>query len=388
MTRTAKPNATRGASPRRADRRPRSGVSPCVWLVAAACIAAPAGCQSSALTRKQEATERWNAVRAGFKGRLAADQLAAGRPRGAGEQISEAVRLDPNNAELALLSARIALAEGKLSTAMPLLERLSRAPSVRAEASYLLGAAWQQQKNWDAALSAYRTAADEKPDDVCYLLAVAQTLQQLKRPEEALALLRSHEARLGWTPAYHAAVAECLEQLGRFDEAALAWRKVSDGKAEDAAVQARLGIALWQCGRMPEAAELLADLARADGGAPDKESRALRLALADSLARCGRHAEARVQLALVLAETPGDALALRALARLQVEAGDFDGALASIRRALGSDPNDVGLLEMAAALAFRTGKHALADQLAQQITRLSDGKDSPVAQAILQSRKG
>ncbi|NUQ49547.1 MAG: tetratricopeptide repeat protein, partial [Phycisphaerae bacterium] len=308
--------------------------------------------------------------------------------RGAGEQISEAVRLDPNNAELALLSARIALAEGKLNTAMPLLERLSREPRVRAEAAYLLGAAWQQQKNWDAALSAYRIAADEKPDDVCYLLAVTQTLQQLKRPEEALALLRNHEARLGWTPAYYAAVAECLEQLGRFDEAALAWRKVSDGKAEDAAIQARLGLALWESGRTLEAAEQLAGLAQTGGGASELESKALRLALADSLARCARHAEARVQVALVLAETPGDTLALRALARLQVEGGDFEGALASIRRALGSDPNDVGLLEMAAALAFRTGRHALADQLAEQITRLSDGKDSPVAQAILQSRKG
>jgi len=351
-------------------------------------IAALSGCALPRDGHMTEATQRWNEVRAGFKARLAEDQLAAGRTRGASEQINEARRLDPGNPALALFSARVALAEGRDHQARQILAQLRGEPSVAAEVAYLLGTIWQQQQDAERALDCYQQAAQLAPNEIAYTAAVAQTLLQLGRPQQALDLLSARRDAFGWTAAYHAGCAECLEQLGRFDDAATEWRTVCDGSRDARDVQLRLALALYHAGRMAEAGPLLEELARDADAFDSLKFRSLRLALADCLAAEGRTPEALTHLQPLMQEAPRDALVQRVKARIRAAAGDYQAAFALAHEALLAQPSDVGLLEFTAALAWRCGQHALADELATRLVKLPGGQDSPVAQAILAARRG
>lgn len=353
-----------------------------VMLVLPALALATSGCLSTQRQARQEATERWNQVRAQVKVKLASDQLAAGHVEDAATELAEAFRLDPDNLRLLLLQARVHLARADHVAAQRVLESIEAEAAdseLRAEVDYLLGIIQQQLLHWDEAFNHFVRAATEAPHEVAYLVAIVQNMLQLGEAQEALEFLRSHEAEFGWTGAYQAALAECCEQLEEWQAATAAWEKVADASGVPF-VRERLAMALYRCGRWPEAITHLQGLL--DEGVTQPLA-PLRLALARCLLETHRPAEAQAQLGLVLRDDPQNTPALQLLARVFAQQGQFERARRTAEHALRLAPDDPQVLELAAALAFRSGEKDRARSLAQRILRDASDAESPVAAYIL-----
>jgi tetratricopeptide (TPR) repeat protein len=337
------------------------------------------GCQSTQREARQESLDRWNRVRADVKAKLASDQLAAGHVEDAATELTDALRLDPSNPKLLTLQARVCLARGDHATAERLLEGIEAEGKLTAEVEYLRGTIEQQRLHWDEALNYFVRAASEDPQEVAYVVAIADSMLQLGQTEGARDFLLSHEDKFGWTSAYHCAMAECCEQLGDWDSAVAAWERVVD--ADDIpSVRERLALALYHSGRCNDAIPHLERLLEDD---TSESLGPLRLALAQCLVETGRPAAAREQLSRLLREDSQNVSALQVLACAYAAEGTLDRARRTAEQALRIDPDNPQTLELAAALAFKTGDQARAVALAEQILTLAPETSSPVASEIL-----
>jgi tetratricopeptide (TPR) repeat protein len=318
---------------------------------------------------------------------LAADQLEAGNVADAASELAEAYCLNPTLAELVPLQARVHLANGDTHKAQQLLENATLEGPARAEVEYLLGIVWQHQQRWDTALEHFTHASRLDPDEIAYFVAVVQALLQSGQTDQALHRLRSVQEKFAWTGAYQAAWAECHEQLGDWNTAAAAWSKVIGSNAADPGIRERLAMALYQAGRLSEATPIFEQLVNEAGpGLQPVESDpadCLRLALADCLLEDGRIDAAHTHVAAVLRQDEGQVAAWRLLARVLVVQGRFEPALHAAQRALQIDPDNTQSLELAAALASRSGDQELAATLATRLLERHHDRGNHVARAIL-----
>jgi len=111
----------------------------------------------------------------------------------------------------------------------------------------------------------------------------------------------------------------------------------------------------------------------------------LRLALVDCLLEDGRIDAAHTHVATVLRRDEGQAATWRLLARVQVRQGRLERALHAARRALQIDPHNAQSLELAAALASRSGEQKLAAALATRLLERHSDNANQVARAILRT---
>lgn len=355
-----------------------------LWLLALTV----AGCQATQRQARQSATGRWNAVRAAVKARLAADQLAAGNVADAAGELADAVRLDPGVAQVVPLQARVHLARGQTRQAQRFLERAAAEGRGGAEVEYLLGVVWQQRQQWETAREHFERASRQDPEQVAYFVAVVEALLQLGQAPQALAWLESGQERFGWTAAYQAARAECCEQLGDWATAATAWCRVLGAGPEDVGLRERAGLALYRAGRFDEAVPILSGLVSApppeDGqAAAGGRADVLRLALADCLLETGRDEAARGVVSELLRKDEHNALAWRLLARILAAQGQYQRAHGAAEKALALDRDDRRALELAAALAYRSGNRDRAAALAARLRARASQGDDPVAELIL-----
>ena len=261
----------------------------------------------------------------------------------------------------------------------------------QAEIEYLLGVVRQQQQRWEDALAAYQRAAEIDDEEITYVVAVAQTWLQLGRPQAGLRWLQTRAARFKWTNAYQAALAECHEQLEDWPAAASAWQRIAGTGDAEAGLRQRLATALYRSGRYADAIPVLASLINVAAGlrtgrlvnAEDLENSSglPRLMLAECYLAERRPAEAQEHIQWVIQREPENVQALRLLARNLGMAGKHAQALRVTRRALGLAPNDVRTLELAAALAWRTGARESAASTAERLLKLD--AQNPVAHHVL-----
>src|SRR4051812_40597332 len=86
-----------------------------VMFLSMVCAAATlVGCAGDRKTQKEEATQQWNGARAAVLHGLAIDQFQNGNFDKARETVAQAMRLDPKNAKLHQLSAKVAIEQGQL----------------------------------------------------------------------------------------------------------------------------------------------------------------------------------------------------------------------------------------------------------------------------------
>lgn len=347
-------------------------------MVCVALLAMP-GCVSTQSQARRESTERWNRVRAEVKTKLAADQLSAGHVQDAATELAEAFRLDSSNPQLLTLQARLHLAQGNLAAAQRLLRSAQVQGVARAEIEYLLGVIAEQRLRWDEALNHFVRAANEDPDEVTYVVAMVQNMLQFGEAEEALRLLRSYEDEFGWTGAYHAAVAECCEQLADWAGAASAWQRVANG-SDEPGIHERLAMALYRAGKWSEAIDHFEQALEQRQSEP---CTSVRLALVDCLLEEGQPAAAHAQLGSILRNDPRSVAALRRVARVFAQQGQFERARQTAEHLLQLAPRGPETLELAAGLALRAGDHARALGLAREIGRDFPDVESPVADHIV-----
>src|SRR4051812_38450816 len=86
--------------------------------VAGALLLGATGCgHKTQQTSKQAASQRWNTARAGVLLTLARDQYGSGNFDKCRKTLDDALKLDPENAQVHLLSAKLSLELGQLELA-------------------------------------------------------------------------------------------------------------------------------------------------------------------------------------------------------------------------------------------------------------------------------
>jgi tetratricopeptide (TPR) repeat protein len=229
------------ASPARRPRRLLAAAA-----IAAALAAGSVGCESAQKTPKEEAMAKWNAARAGVLYSLASDQYKAGNFDDARKTVGEALKMDPQNARLHVLSAKLAIEQGRLEQAESALANARQCDPLNAEADYLTGVVYQRWQKRDLALQHYEAASLKAPAELAYLLARSETLVELDRSKEALRLLEEKVVYFENSATIRDAVGQLLLQQGRTAEAIEMFRAASVLTPDDDQVREHLALAQFQ----------------------------------------------------------------------------------------------------------------------------------------------
>ena len=300
----------------------------------AAALILMTGCQANRKAQNQAATEQWNMARAGVQYGLARQQYKTGNFDKSRESIQQGLKLEPNNAALRILSAKVAIEQGQLELAEKELERARTAAPANAEADYLSGVVYQRWQRTQTACEFYTSASEKAPAELAYLLARAEMLVAMDRTPEALSLLQAKVVYFEHSGAIRDAVGQLLVQQGEYAEAAAMLREASILSEDDQTIREHLGLALFYAKNFAGAQDVLDRLVQQEGYT---ERFDLLLALGDCQMHTGRLREARSNFETAARLKPESAAAWRALGQAAIAADDLKRAEISIRRALALD---------------------------------------------------
>ena len=110
----------------------------------------------------ESAKRQWNAARAGALAGLAKDQFESGSLDQARQSITEAIKLDPENARIRVLSAKLAIEQAQLEVAERELRLARQFDPKNPEADYLSGVVFQRWQKPDVAYEFYTLPTAEK----------------------------------------------------------------------------------------------------------------------------------------------------------------------------------------------------------------------------------
>src|SRR5471032_104836 len=188
-------------------------------------------------------------------------------------------------------------------------------------------------------------------------LQLAQALRRQRKDGEALAALQSAEALDAALPGLARHRAETLQNLNRFDEAVAIFEKEIARTPADAGLHLDYNALLYQLGRTDEF------LKSYDRG---PQSRELLLGKAFLLAREKRHAEAHAIYAGLQARDPSDRLAAIGVAQSLTAMGCHAEAAALFEALLARHGGDASLFSIAAEPALLNGDPQKAAWLCEQ----------------------
>jgi Flp pilus assembly protein TadD/transglutaminase-like putative cysteine protease len=221
-----------------------------------------------------------------------------------------------------------------LERALPALEGGEERASVLAD----IGRLWRSQRRDDAAAARWQQAIALDPNCIKAQLALAREEQNAGMAASALARLSGLSAENRRLPVVQDALADVLLGLGRPADAEAALRAIQGVRMSDLGVWRALAAAARRRGDM-------AEVARLDGEAlrwrPDLT--ALVFDQANALESSGDVVGARAILHKAMVRLPDDAGLAEELGRLEARAGQFENAIASMRRALALRPQNPGL---------------------------------------------
>lgn len=155
------------------------------WLALSACQSQ--GDYTSAA--EEEARAGMSALRAGTEYDEASRQYATGDLDRALKTVNNSIELSPDVAKTHLLRSKILIELNDSISALSSLDRAAELDPNNAEYPYLRGVVKEQLGLRDEALLEYEAAAELGPDEAAHRLALAETLVQLERLDEARSLL-------------------------------------------------------------------------------------------------------------------------------------------------------------------------------------------------------
>ena len=310
-----------------------------IAVAALAILLTATGCQNKAKDKAQAAA-RWNRARANVMFSLANDQFKAGNLEQCRKTVDGAIKLDPQNPSLHILSAKISIEQGQLEAAERQLEEARRVAPNAAEAYYLSGVVFQRWQKAQTAYEFYTAASDKAPAELAYVTARAEMLVELDRTNEALSLLQEKVNYFENSPAIRDAYGQLLMQAGRHGDAVSMFRQACVLADDDLSLKERFGLALYYDKQYVEAAEVLSKLLEND---EYKERADLLAAHGQALLQTGKPREARRSFEAATQKDPSSAKTWLGLARAAMEANDFKRAEIALRKAhaldkTGSEP--------------------------------------------------
>ena len=281
------------------------------------------------------AAQKWNVARAGVLGSLATEQYKGGNLDKARGTVDQAMTMDPQNAALRVLSAKIAIEQSQLDLAEKELRRAQLMDARNAEADYLCGMVYQRWQKADTAYNLYMTAASKAPTELAYTLAAAEMLVDMDRSDEALNMLMSKTEAFEHNAVIRDTVGQLLVGKGRYAEAIQMFRQASMLATDDDSIKEHMALALYFNKQYRESADVLVRLTADE---KYKQRVDLYLALGECYANTGKQAEAKATYEAATQVSPGTAEAWTGLARISLERNDTRRAETSLRKAISLDP--------------------------------------------------
>ncbi len=303
-------------------------------LVITLAIAALAGCASNGkkpLTQKEAAVQQWNQARAAVLASLAKSQFEAGHLDKSAQTTGEALRLEPNNASLHVMNARILVEQGQLEQADAELTLARQFDPKNAEADYYSGIVYQRWQKPQQAFEAYSRASEKQPNELQYILAKAETLVAMGKAVDALALLKSQDQRFEHNPVLHHMIGQLQVDQGQYAEAVESLRQASVLAPDDLGVREHLAMAYLYNKQPREATDIFARLLKEDSQARRPE---LWIALGQCQLQTNRVSDARNSFDKATQLDASSAVAWRNLAKATLELGDTRRAEIVLRKAM------------------------------------------------------
>jgi tetratricopeptide (TPR) repeat protein len=296
-----------------------------------------AGCDGGGLTPNQKAAanKQWNDARAGVLASLASDQYKTGNLDKCQETLDEALRLEPENANLHLLAAKLGIEQGKLEIAQSHLALAGKYDPQNPEVDYLSGVILQRWQLLDQARKAYAAAATKAPDELSYLLAEAETLVAQNRPADALVLLQSKAAFFEHSGVIRDEIGQLLVQQKQYADAINMLREASILANDDPTIREHLAFALLADHQYAEAGDHLARLCREPGY--DKRADVF-AAIGDCQSEMHQPALAKQNYQRATELNPACCGYWLGLGQTAIQLGDLPAAESHVARAMTIDP--------------------------------------------------
>jgi len=295
------------------------------------------GCSSvNGPTQHEKATQEWNAARASALAALAADQYQQGNFDKCDETLAQALALQPDNIDMRLLAAKLALEQGKLEYAEAHLAIARTKAPKNATADYLTGIVYQRWQQFDKARDEYTEAAKKNPAEVSYVLAAAEMSVALGKPDLALQQLRAALPYFEHSAPLRDEIGLLLTSKKQYGEAATALQEACRLATDDAMIREHLAFALFFDKRYAEADLAFDRIA----GLPDYETRAdVQAALAECQAQIGQFANAQRNYQAAIDLDTANAGYWLGLSKATLQLGDLPGADVSLRKSLSINAN-------------------------------------------------
>jgi tetratricopeptide (TPR) repeat protein len=295
------------------------------------------GCASSDQpTDKEVALQNWAAARSGVLFGLARDQYNGGDFDKAAQTLNQAIAMNPRDPALHIMAARVAIEQGLLEFADAELNAARALKPNLAEADYLSGVIYQRWQQPAKALIFYQQACREAPTELAYLTAQTETLVNLNRKDEALAILQSRLDDFEHNPVIHDEIGMILMQENQPAQAVEMFRWANILAPDDLSVREHLALALFQNKNYAEAASNLQRLVREDSLSKRSD---LYLTLAECRLNLNRVADARIAAQTACDLDPTSATAWLTVAKISMQLGDQHRAQVTLDKALTLDPS-------------------------------------------------
>lgn len=306
-------------------------------IVAAAVAAAVVGCSNkdNHQTQKEQANAEWNAARASVLGKLANDQYSTGNLDKSRVTLDEALKLNPKNANLRLLSAKLAIESGNLELAVAEIKQAQELDPANAEADYLQGVVNQRWQRTEQAYNAYGAAVEKNPSELAYLLAKSEMLVAMDRSDEALRLLQEKTVFFENSGVIRDAVGQLLLQKLQYTEAVDVLRQASILAGDDLTIREHLGVAQYHARQYRDAADTFKKLLKEDAFATRAD---LHLMYGETLMELNKLSDARAAFEKSVEINPSLPGAWLSHGKLALQVNDLKRAELCIRKAATLDP--------------------------------------------------
>ncbi|HEX4271639.1 MAG TPA: tetratricopeptide repeat protein [Rhizomicrobium sp.] len=283
-----------------------------------------------------------------------------GRMEEAEAALRAALKCNPDFVQALFELGALLHRTGKLDDAEKHIRKVLRLAPDMAHAALALAAILVDAGRPDEAETAARkglAAATDRRLKAQLHLQLAQALRRQRKDAEALAALDAAEAGDATLPDLARHRAETLQNLNRFDESVAIYEKEIGRTPTDPGLHLDYNALLYQLGRT-------GDYLKSYDRVP--ESRELLLGKAFLLARENRHVEAYDIYEKLKARDPGDRLAAIGSAQLMTAMGNHAEAVAEFEAVLARHGDDAKLLGIAAEPALLSGDPAKAAYLCER----------------------
>lgn len=307
---------------------------------------------------KVQAHQRWNQVRGQVKLQLGKQQYESGLVEDASLTLRESIALDPTRPTAYALLTKAYLEQGKAASAQHVLDAAGGAGLASAELTYLKGVILEKRGQLEVAVAAYANARQLDPGNVDYLVAHAECLVSLDRPEEAIRLLNENADRIDDDATVSALAAHLAAMLGDTELACQRYGQALAAYGSSRLLAEELGRLLVGQQRYEEALAILTPVLDAQNG--EDTSGVVRRAVATCHLALGNSASAKRILDPYTRSHPEDTAAQLMLAKAALACDDMMTALRAIHHVQQREPDRPELWLVRAAVNWKRGKLILA----------------------------